>query len=119
MDTCRVTVQETGAVAAERCAVALTFWPRFAGLMMRRALPQGEGLLFPRCNSIHMFFMRFPIDAVYLDASNRVVKVVERLKPWRMSMCAGADSILELPAGRAGECGLEPGMTLHVEREPA
>jgi uncharacterized membrane protein (UPF0127 family) len=115
MDSCRVTVEGSAVVLADNCRIALTFLPRFLGLMMRRELPIGHGMLFPRCSSIHMLFMRFPIDAVYLDSSNRVAKIVENLRPWRVSAAAGADAILELPAGRAKECGLRKGDTLRIE----
>ena len=59
-----------------------------------------------------MAFMRFPIDAVFLDSTDRVVKVVAELKPWRMAGCRGARAVLELPAGEASRRGLVPGMSL-------
>jgi hypothetical protein len=114
MDTCRAVCEETGAVLAEQCGLALTTWQRFRGLMLRRELPEGRGLLLPHCSSIHMFFMRFPIDVVYLGAQGEVLKIVRRLKPWRLSFCPGAQSTLELPAGTVGRTGLEPGQTVRL-----
>lgn len=67
--------------------------------MGRRDLPAGHGLLIKPCSSIHMFFMRFPIDVVFLDRDNVVVKVVHGIKPWRMAMGGGGKNALELPAG--------------------
>ena len=85
------------------------------GLLGRKALEDGEGLLLPRCSSIHMFFMLFPIDVVYLDAEKRVRKIVARLLPWRISWCWGADSAVEAPAGWACEAGLKEGDCLVFE----
>ncbi len=71
---------------------------RMRGLLGRSSLPPGEGIWFPRTSSIHMWFMRFPIDVVYVDREMRVKKTVASLKPWRFSGARGARSTLELPA---------------------
>lgn len=86
----------------------------FIGLMGRRGLEPDQGLYFPRCSSIHMFFMRFAIDAVYVKAG-AVEKIVHRLKPWRISWCPGADGVLEAPAGWARRVGLEEGRRVRFE----
>ena len=101
-----------GAVVCERCAVASTPWARFVGLQFRRSIAADEGMLFPHTGSIHMFFMRFAIDAVFCDAELRVVKVVRGLKPWRTAGARGAKTTIELPAG--GAAGLEPGDRLEL-----
>ena len=108
----RAIIVETDAVLLDEMETALTGWQRFRGLMMRRGLGEGEGLLFPDVSSIHMCFMRFAIDVVYLDAQGRVLKIVERLKPWRLSACWPAQSTLEIEAGRASACGLQVGQRL-------
>ncbi len=117
MSTYRVTIAGREGVLLERARTALTGWERFRGLMLRKELPAGEGLLIPECRSIHMCFMRFPIDVVYLDGENRVVKIVHALKPWRLSVCLKARSVLETPAGRAEEAGLELGDRLVLKAE--
>ena len=100
-----------------RVLVAGTFFRRFLGLMGRKHLPLGTGLLLAPCSSIHMMFMRFPIDAVYLDRDWRIQKVVKNLPPWRgISFCPKAWGCLELAAGEAGRLGLAPGATLHPEK---
>jgi uncharacterized membrane protein (UPF0127 family) len=102
-------------VLAERLEVARTSWSRFVGLMGRAELPAGAGLLIEPCNSIHMFFMRFPIDALFLDRDRRVKRVLLRLKPWRVSpMVFGAKSVVELPAGTVTDRSLE-GELLAIE----
>jgi len=79
---------------------------RTVGLLGRRSLAEGRGLLITKCNSIHMFFMRFAIDAVFLDAAMRVVKIAADLKPWRVASCGAARHTLEVPAGWAAKAGI-------------
>ncbi len=77
--------------------------------MGRRDLPTGRGILITPCSSIHMFFMRFPIDVVFLDKEDRVVKVVDGIKPWRTAMGRGGKKALELPTGTTASTGTQPG----------
>ncbi len=77
-----------------------TFGKRLKGLMFRTRPLHKEGLLIKPCNAIHMCFMFFSIDVVFLSEQNEVVKVVPNLKPWRFVLpVKGADATLELPAG--------------------
>jgi uncharacterized membrane protein (UPF0127 family) len=110
----RLEHQDGGAVC-ERCTVADGPLTRMRGLLGRRALPSGEGLLLRPAGSIHTFFMRFPIDAVFLDGDRRVVKVVAGLRPWRAAAGGGARAVLELPAGEAGRRGVRAGDQLRWE----
>ena len=90
--------------------IADTFFARLAGLMFQKKLPQGNGLLFVPCNSVHMCFMRFSIDVVYSDKEYNILKVVKNLRPWiGVSMCTKAWATLEIPAGEAERCGCEVG----------
>lgn len=96
-----------------RAEVADSFLRRFRGLMLRRALPADGGLLLAPCASIHMCFMRFAIDAVYLDDARRILKIAPHLLPWLgLSCCRGAWGCLELPAGAAARLGLTVGERL-------
>lgn len=81
--------------------VAETSAQRTEGLLKRNGLKEGEGLWIVPCEGVHTFFMKFTIDVIYIDKSKRVKKVVSRLKPWRMSLCLSAHSVIELPAGTA------------------
>jgi len=108
----RATIAGTGDCLLERVESAVTVWQRFRGLMMRKELPPGHGLLLPDCRSVHTCFMRFPIDLVYLSPDNKVVRIVPALKPWRFSVCGGARSVLEVPAGWAEQKGLKEGDTV-------
>jgi len=91
-------------ILAENLSVASTFFGRTKGLLGRASLPAGEGLLIEKCASIHMFFMRFPIDAVFIDKTGRVVHILRDFKPWRISKIVPyASAVLELPAGTVGD----------------
>src|SRR5919201_2714402 len=90
-----------GRVVCERCLVADSALARTRGLLGRAGLDPGEGLLLRPASSIHMFFMRFAIDAVFLDRDLVVRKVVANLKPWRVAFARGSKSVLELAAGEA------------------
>jgi len=85
------------------------------GLLGRDSLPRDEGLLIPRCASIHTWFMRFPIDAVFLDRDMAVVRVATGLRPRRMACCLRARHVLELAAGGAADAGIHPGMRVRLE----
>ena len=96
-----------------RIELADSFFRRFLGLMGRRELLPGPGLLIAPCRSIHMCFMRFAIDAVYIDQKGKVLKVVLGLRPWiGVSCCPRAWGILELPSGTAAAWDIHPGMVL-------
>src|SRR5215208_7766279 len=101
-------VREDWTVVCERCAVAATPLRRMKGLLGRKSLDAGEGLLIRPTSSLHMFFMRFPIDAVFLDRELEVRKVVPDLKPWRVAFARGAKSVVELSAGEAAHRGIAP-----------
>jgi uncharacterized protein len=101
--------REDGAVVCERCVVAHSVLRRMKGLLGRRELPAGEGIHLRPASSVHMFFMRFPIDVVFLDRDLRVVDVRENLRPWRVAARRGAKSALELAAGEAERRGLRVG----------
>ncbi len=94
-----VTNSSRSTVLATRLEVADSGPKRNKGLLGRDALAPGEGLWIVPCESVHTFFMRFPIDLVYLDRKNTVRKVRSAVAPWRLSACFTAHSILELPAG--------------------
>lgn len=86
--------------------------------MGRASLEQGHGMLIARTGSIHTFFMRFPIDAVFLDRDLRVKKVVHGMKRRRIAASSGARSVLELPAGDAARAGIEAGAKLAWRQPP-
>lgn len=100
---------ERGDVICERCLVADTLLSRMRGLLGRDELGADEGLLLTPESSIHMWFMRFPIDVVFLQADLTVLAVRENVKPWRTAGHRGSRAVLELPAGTCRRRGLSPG----------
>ena len=93
--------------------MADTFFKRFCGLMLRKGLAKNHGLYLAPCASIHMMFMRFAIDAVYVDKDFTIQKIARHLRPWiGCSWCPGAHGVIELPSGAAEALGLERGQKL-------
>jgi len=102
-------------IVGDRVRVARSLKDRTVGLLRTPQLRPGEGLWIERSPSIHMFFMRYAIDAVFVAADGRVTKVVANLKPWRVVWWApGARDCLELPAGAAAASGIQPGDQLRL-----
>lgn len=96
----RIVNKTKSTTVATRAVVALDFFARLCGLIPKKFLLEGEALVIPGCKSIHMFFMRFPIDAVFLDGKNRVIGTVSDLKPFCLSRIYWkANSVIELKAG--------------------
>jgi hypothetical protein len=106
---------EQGTVVCETCTLAHDTYSRMRGLLGRTGLAKGEGLLLQPAGSIHTFFMRFPIDAVFLDRDRQVVHIASGVKPWRTAAARRAKAVLELAAGEAARVGLRPGNVLQLE----
>lgn len=97
-------------VVAAHGRLASSFIDRFLGLMFRKQLPDGEGLLLTSSASIHSFFMRFRFDAIFMDHAGRVTKIVPAMGQWRVAFGGrGAKHTLELPAGAAERTGTVAG----------
>jgi uncharacterized membrane protein (UPF0127 family) len=101
--------REDGTVVCERCTLADSPVTRLRGLLGRDGLEQGEGLLLQPASSVHTFFMRFPIDVVFLDRALVVVGIADAVDPWRAASRRGAKAVLELPAGESSRRGLVVG----------
>ena len=89
---------ETVEILGYRAKVARTLFDRAKGLIGTKMLGQDEGMLILRCNAIHTFFMSFPIDAVFLDRADRVVRTVRGIRPWTFLVWGGlrAVKVLEI-----------------------
>jgi hypothetical protein len=107
---------ERGTTLATHAWLASSYTSRFFGLMGRRGLDDGGGILLTKSASIHSFFMRFPFDAVFIDRENRVVKVVPAMRQWWLAFGGrGAKAVIELPSGMAERTNTQPGDTLVFE----
>ena len=103
-------------VLAEAAEVADTSAKRRTGLLKHSRLDAGEGLWIVPCESVHTFFMKFPIDLVYLDKRWKVRKVRQAVPAWRLSACLTAHSVLELPAGTIEQTQTAVGDDLAVQK---
>ena len=104
-----------GRIVCGHCELANTFVTRARGLQGRPTLAVGEGLLIRPSFSVHTFFMRFPIDVVFLDRRGCVLDVVPALKPWRTATRLRAKAVLELAAGEAERLALRTGERLEPQ----
>ena len=112
-------VAGNGSVVCTHCEVAERTIARMRGLLGRDGLAEGEGMLINGAPSVMTFFMRFPIDVVFIDRAQTIVKVVHELAPWKTAGARKAAAALELPAGTAAALDLEPGMSLVLADESA
>ena len=92
-------------ILADQADVAVRPAQRLIGLLSRRALAAGEALVLPRCSAIHTWFMRFPIDVVFLSRK-AVVTAKSAVRPFRLVWVRGADTVIELPAGTIASAGI-------------
>jgi len=115
----RVTNQRTARTVARSARRADSLAARTRGLLGERMLAEGSGLWLDPCSSIHMFFMRFAIDVVFLDRDLRVTRAVAAVAPWRVAFGGrGARSALELPVGSIAASDTRAGDLLSFDREP-
>jgi hypothetical protein len=103
-------------ILADTADLADTGKTRRTGLLKHERLNPGEGLWIVPCESVHTFFMKFPIDLVYLDKKRKVRKIRHSVPAWRLSACLTAHSILELPAGTLERTGTQVGDELVIEK---
>ena len=118
----------TQQVLADRAAMARDILHRSVGLLTRSSLGQGEALILPQCRSIHTWFMRFPIDVLFLHTapgstgsslepryvSGVVVKIIHDMRPFRVVWAWGADTVVELPIGTIAGTSTSPGNRLEM-----
>jgi uncharacterized protein len=115
---------DRGTVLASRLEVAGSLWAKFMGLMGRKSLDAGAGLWLPDSNGIHMMFMRFPIDAVFVGravaadgGALAVVSVHRGLRAWTglVPLVRGAHGVIELPVGTIDQTGTAVGDRIVLE----
>jgi uncharacterized protein len=111
----RITNLTRNSILADKAQRAGGFLSRGRGLMFSAPLPEGGGLVLDPCNSIHMFFMRFPLDIIFLTKDGRVAFMYRGIKPWRMGrIVKGAKLAIELPEGAIDRTGTEIGDTIQI-----
>jgi uncharacterized membrane protein (UPF0127 family) len=106
--------QRTDEALAYRVEVAVTRRDRRRGLLGRDEFDASSALILAPCAAIHTMFMRFDIDAVFVDDDGRAVKVVRELAPWRIAVDPTAHAVVELPAGSLRMCQVSIGDRLYL-----
>ncbi|MFA5039173.1 MAG: DUF192 domain-containing protein [Candidatus Omnitrophota bacterium] len=110
----KVLNESKGTILAEKVEIAETWRSRSKGLLGRRGLGKGEGLLITPCNSIHTFFMKFPIDVLFLDKNMKIVKITPSMGPWRLSGSLRGYQVLEIEHGASNNMGISVGNSLKL-----
>lgn len=104
-----------GNVICDDCRLANTVKTRIIGLLGRKSISENEGLIITGCRSIHSYFMKFPICAIFIDKNNNVVKVIENFKINRLSgYYLKADRVIELPPFKASQTGTKAGDKIEI-----
>ena len=107
--------QTKNTILAEDIYFADTPFKRLKGLLGRKNLNRGEALIIKPCNSIHTFFMRFPIDVLFLDRNNQAVQIIPSLKPFRLTrIYFKANLVIELPSGTINATNTHIGDRLQI-----
>ncbi len=107
-----------GCWLAEDLYIASSFFSKGKGLLGKKSIPDGYGLLITSCNSIHSFFMAFSFDAIFLDKNNEVVHIINAMPANRISpIVRRSHSVLEVPAGKVQATMTIVGDTIDVVKE--
>lgn len=107
-----------GTIIGTDISLAGTFYRRFIGLMAKKKLIKDEGLILRPCNSIHMFFMNFPIDVLFVDKDNKIIYLIQNFNPWRVSkIIKGSKYVVELPSGTINETNTVVGDIIEIKEK--
>ena len=110
----KIIQEKSGDVIVDEAQVAVTFVSRLMGLMFKKGMKENSALIFYKCPSIHMFFMFFAIDIVFLDKYDQILRICNCLKPWRAVLCSEAATTIEFPAQKASQNALKVGDKLLI-----
>ena len=97
-----------GKTIISHCEIADTYFRRLIGCLGKKHLEWDTGMLIEPCHSVHTCFMRFPIDVLFLDSDKKVIHIIENMLPWKFSpLVKYSKYVIELPAGKIRECGID------------
>ena len=117
MKTVRIVNLTKNTLIAQEAQIASSLGQRMKGLLGRRGLSTNEALILKPCSSIHTFFMRFPIDVLFLNQNMRIIRLIQPMLPNRLGPVVwGAKTIIELPAGRIAQTQIEVGDTVDLSQ---
>lgn len=112
----RITNLARSTIIAKNSEIAQTWFKRAKGLLGRTHLENGQALIIRHCDSVHTFFMKFPIDVIFVDKQNYVLKAIENIKPFRLSpIVFGSNFVIELPIGAIKSSRTQKGDQLRIE----
>jgi hypothetical protein len=115
MKLCSITAHGSALLISGNIKKADSFFKKLFGLIFSAPLKESEGLLIEDCSSIHTFWMRYPIDVLFLDSNNKVIRYFENLKPFRMTpFVKGAIKTVELKSGTVKACSIKAGDCLKL-----
>ncbi len=114
MRVSQVVNERTGQVVGTHIADASGPWNSLKGLMLQKSLPDGHGLVFRPARGIHTHLMRFPIDLIFFDKQDTVVKIRPAMVPWRFDF-TNAAGVIEMPAGTASANDIRSGDRLRFQ----
>ncbi len=108
--------KKTNQIIVEDLRIATGLLSRAIGLLGRKSVNPGSGIMFPKCRSIHTHFMMFPIDIIFIDDQNRITELSEYLKPWKILIAKNKESrhIIEIAAGSIEKDKLTIGSQLEL-----
>lgn len=116
MNVVKIINQTNEQVLGDKITYANSIYGRFIGLMGKSELKKGEGVFLTPCNSIHMMFMKFPLDILFLDRKNKIIHITKDIKPWKISRVVfKAQSVLEVPAGTVENTKSNVGDIIKIE----
>ncbi|MFN8577842.1 MAG: DUF192 domain-containing protein [Candidatus Sericytochromatia bacterium] len=116
MKLIKIANSKNNEILGDKIIYANTPYRRFIGLMGKKEINEGQGVFLTPCNSIHMMFMKFPIDIIFLDRKNKIIHITENIQPWKISKIVFmAQSVLELPVGSVSKTDSKVGDKLTIE----
>ena len=117
MDRIKIINLSKSNIIAEQGLFANSFWNRLNGLIGKKQFDENEAMCIKPCKSVHMFFMRFSIDVVFVDNDNVVIKEITSLKPWQISpYVKQASYVIELPKGTISDKDINIGDKIDIEK---
>ena len=114
MKKCIIRIEDN--IIGNNIGIADNFFTRFKGLMFEKTLPENTGLMIYPCNSIHMFFMNFPLDILFVNKDDIIVNYLENFPKNKVSkIYSNAKYVIELPAGTINKKNIQKNQKILIE----
>ena len=117
MQTVQIFNVTKGVVIAQQAQLAVSLGQRMKGLLGRSELPANQALVLKPCSSIHTFFMRFPIDVLFLNKNMQIIKSIQNIPPNHLSpVLRASQMVIELPAGKISQSNTQVGDMIEFQQ---